>query len=126
MAISLSEQGDSPRGYIEIRHIGSHVTNMVRDSLTAFARFDVELALGVAREDKDVDQEYGSAMRELITFMMEDPRTISRVLNVLWALRSLERIGDHARNIAEQVIFLVKGKDARHMSLPDMEKLVLE
>ncbi len=126
MAISLSEQGDSPRGYIEIRHIGSHVTSMVRDSLTAFARFDVALALGVAREDKDVDQEYGSAMRELITFMMEDPRTISRVLNVLWALRSLERIGDHARNIAEQVIFLVKGKDARHMSLPDMEKLVLE
>ncbi len=126
MAIILSEQGDSPRGYVEIRHIGSHVRNMVRDSLTSFARYDADLALMVAREDKEVDQEYGSAMRELITFMMEDPRTISRVLNVLWALRSLERIGDHARNIAEQVIYLVKGKDARHLSLPEMEKLVQE
>lgn len=126
MAISLSEQTDGQKGYVEIRHIGNHVRNMVRDSLTSFARFDVNLALEVAREDKDVDQEYGSAMRELITFMMEDPRTISRVLNVLWALRSLERIGDHARNIAEQVIYLVKGKDARHLSLPEMEKLVQE
>ena len=126
MAIILSEQGDSPRGYVEIRHIGSHVCNMVRDALTSFARYDAELALEVAREDKEVDQEYGSAMREMITFMMEDPRTISRVLNILWALRSLERIGDHARNIAEQVIYLVKGKDARHLSLPEMERLVQE
>lgn len=126
MAIILSEQDNSPRGYVEIRHIGSHVCNMVRDSLTAFARYDAELALAVAREDKEVDKEYSSAMREMITFMMEDPRTISRVLNILWALRSLERIGDHARNIAEQVIYLVKGKDARHLSLPEMEKLVQE
>jgi len=126
MAIILSEQDNSPRGYMEIRHIGSHVCNMVRDSLTAFARYDAALALEVAREDKEVDREYGTAMREMITFMMEDPRTISRVLNILWALRSLERIGDHARNIAEQVIYLVKGKDARHMSLPEMEKIVQE
>lgn len=125
MAIILSEQGNASRG-IETRHIGSHVCQMVRDALTAFARYDAELALAVAREDKEVDREYDSAMREMITFMMEDPRTISRVLNILWALRSLERIGDHARNIAEQVIYLVKGKDARHMSLPDMEKLVQE
>ncbi len=124
MAIRLSEQDESPRGYVEIRHIGTHVCKIVSDALTAFARFDVELALAVAREDKEVDQEYDSAMRELITFMMEDPRCISRVLNILWALRSLERVGDHARNIAEQVIYLVKGKDARHLSLPDMEKLV--
>lgn len=126
MAIVLSEQHDASRGYIETRHIGSHVRNMVRDALTAFARFDADLALAVAHEDKEVDKEYGSAMRELITFMMEDPRTISRVLNILWALRSLERIGDHARNIAEQVIYLVKGKDARHLTLPEMEKLVKE
>jgi phosphate transport system protein len=125
MAIVLSEQGsDIKRGYIETRHIGSHVRNMVRNSLTAFARFDANQALTVAHDDKEVDKEYGSAMRELITFMMEDPRTISRVLNILWALRSLERIGDHAGNIAEQVIYLVIGKDARHLSLLEMEKLV--
>jgi phosphate transport system protein len=125
MAIIMSEQGNAGRG-IETRHIGAHVCQMVRDALTAFARYDAELALEVAREDKEVDREYDSAMREMITFMMEDPRTISRVLNILWALRSLERIGDHARNIAEQVIYLVKGKDARHLSLPEMEKLVQE
>ena len=125
MAIVMSEQGEMPKG-TEVRHIGNHVRTMVRDALTAFARYDVELALVVAREDREVDQEYGAAMRQLITFMMEDPRTISRVLNVLWALRSLERIGDHAHNIAEQVIYLVTGKDARHMSLPEMEKLLQE
>lgn len=125
MAIIMSEHGEMPKG-TEIRHIGNSVALMVRNSLTAFARFDADLALMVAREDKEVDREYDAAMRQLITFMMEDPRTIGRALNVLWALRSLERIGDHARNIAEQVIYLVKGKDARHLSLPEMEKLVQE
>ncbi len=117
MAIKLSEDGVLPKGYIEVRHIGVHVCAMLHDALDAFARFDANLAVQVVHEDKSVDMEYESAMRQLVTFMMEDPRYITRVLNVLWSLRALERIGDHARNIAEHVIYLVKGRDVRHQSL---------
>lgn len=117
MAIKLSEDGVLPNGYIEVRHIGAHVCTMLHDALDAFARFDADLALQVVHEDQSVDMEYESAMRQLVTFMMEDPRYITRVLNVLWSLRALERIGDHARNIAEHVIYLVKGRDVRHQSL---------
>lgn len=119
-AINLGAEKPSPSGYIEIRHIGSHVTTMVRDALDAFARLDVEAAVNVALEDSIVDQEYGSAMRSLVTYMMEDPRTIGAVLNEMWALRSLERIGDHARNIAEHVIYLVKGLNVRHVELDQL------
>lgn len=124
LAIQLCEEGESPRGYVEIRHIGDRVRRMTQEALTAFARLDVDNALTVAKEDKDVDMEYESAMRELVTFMMEDPRSIKRVMNVIWALRALERIGDHARNIAEDVIYLVKGKDVRHISLDEMARQV--
>ncbi len=120
-ALQLVEEGQSPRGYVECRHIGHHVRKMVQDALDAFARSDSELALAVAREDKMVDQEYKTAMREMVTYMMEDPRSISRVLSILWVLRSLERVGDHARNVAEQVIYLVKGTDVRHIGLKKME-----
>lgn len=123
-AISLIESGETPRGFSEIRHIGHHVGYMVRDALDAFARLDVDMALSVAKEDKLVDKEYGSAVRSIITYMMEDPRTISEMLNVIWSLRSLERVGDHARNIAEHVIFLVKGKDVRHVGLKQMAEEV--
>ena len=126
LAIQLCEEGESPRGYVEIRHIGDRVRRMTQEALTAFARLDVENALTVAQEDKDVDMEYESAMRELVTFMMEDPRSIKRVMNVIWALRALERIGDHARNIAEDVIYLVKGKDVRHVSLDEMARQIEE
>lgn len=123
-AILLSEEGESPRGYVEIRHIGDQVRKMVQDALDAFARFDAELALAVAQHDKAVDREYKTALRELVTYMMEDPRSISRVLNVIWVLRSLERIGDHARNIAELVIYLVRGTDVRHIGLTRMREEV--
>ncbi len=122
MAIALSEEGDAPHGYVELRHIGTSVHKMVHNMLDAFARFDVGVAMDVAREDKVVDREYKSAVRELITYMMEDPRSISRVMNVMWALRSLERVGDHARNIAEHIIYLVKGLDVRHTSVSEMER----
>lgn len=124
MAIALSEEGVGPHGYIELRHIGSGVLRMLRHSLDAFARYDVKLALNVVKEDHIVDQEYKTALRELVTYMMEDPRSISRAMNVLWALRSMERIGDHARNIAEHVIYLVKGKDVRHATIAEMEREV--
>jgi len=123
-AIQLCEEGESPRGYIEVRHIGDQVRRMVQQSLDAFARFDAELALSVAQYDKTVDREYKTALRELVTYMMEDPRSISRVLSVIWVLRSLERIGDHARNIAELVIYLVRGTDVRHIGLERMEQAV--
>ena len=92
---------------------------MLRKALDAFARLDLELAVEVVKEDSDVDKEYGSAMRSLVTFMMEDPRDIGAILNEMWALRSLERIGDHAANIAEHVVYLVRGLDVRHQSLED-------
>jgi len=122
MGLQLAEEGESPRGYVEVRHIGNHVRNMLRDTLDAFARFDAKKALTVAAEDNEVDMEYASAMRSLVTFMMEDPRSITRVLNIIWSLRALERIGDHARNIGEQVIYLVEGKDVRHISIDEMEE----
>ncbi|WOG28363.1 phosphate signaling complex protein PhoU [Endozoicomonas sp. 8E] len=125
-AISLSEQGEAPKGYIETRHIGNHVRQMVQDALNAFARFDADLALAVAKEDKTVDREYKSATRELVTYMMEDPRSITRVLNIMWVLRSLERIGDHARNLAEYVIYLVKGTDVRHIGIKRIQEEVFD
>lgn len=124
LAIQLAEEGESPRGYVEARHIGNHVRRMLHDALDAFARFDVDKAVEVAAEDDTVDLEYRSAMRSLVTFMMEDPRSITRVLNVMWTLRSLERIGDHARNICEQVVYLVQGKDVRHISSEKMQEQV--
>jgi len=122
MAISLSDSGPAPGGYEEVRHMGALVQQMVKSVLDAFARFDVDKALDVARADKQVDREYKSAMRELVTYMMEDPRSIGRSMNILWAFRAVERIGDHARNIAEHIIFLVRGLDVRHVSVSEMER----
>lgn len=126
MAIALNDEGESPRGYVELRHLASKVIKLVNTSLDAFARFDVYAAMKVVRDDKEIDREYKSSMRELITYMMEDPRSISRVMNVMWALRALERIGDHARNIAEHVIYLVHGMDVRHISPSEIEKKLEE
>jgi phosphate transport system protein len=117
-------EGTSSRGFVEIRHIGERVRKMVNMALDAFARYDAEAALEVAREDVNVDMEYGTAMREMFTYMIEDPRSITRVLNVIWALRSLERIGDHAKNIAEHVVYMVMGTDVRHAGLSNMEREV--
>ncbi|MEQ5835602.1 phosphate signaling complex protein PhoU [Marinobacter sp. R17] len=123
-ALSLSEEGKAPRGYVETRHIGNHVSQMLRDSLDAFARLDSELALRIMKEDKRVDEEYQAATRTLVTFMMEDPRNITRCMSVMWVLRALERVGDHSCNIAEHVIFMAKGEDVRHTPMEEAEKVV--
>jgi len=103
--------------YRELKNLGNHVSHMLRDAMNAFARLDVDEALEVVREDESVDDEYDSITRQCITFMMEDPRSIKRVMNVTWAARSLERIGDHAKNICEYVIYMVQGKDVRHTDI---------
>ena len=125
MATRLATEERPKNNYLEIQALGDHVRMMVHDALDAFARLDIEAAIRIAREDERVDSEYEGVMRQMITFMMEDPRTISRTLNVIWAARALERIGDHACNICEYIIYLVKGKDVRHTSLEQIEKEIL-
>ncbi len=122
--LKLAEEGASPCGYIEVRHLGNHVRQMVQDALNAFARFDSTQALAVLREDANVDLEYRSATRALMTYIMEDSRHVSKVINILWVLRALERVGDHARNIAELVIFCTSGKDVRHTDFMQVEQIV--
>ena len=91
--------------------------NMLHGCLDALARLDVEKAVEVAQGDDELDQEFQSALRRLITYMMEDPRTIGHAINVIFIVKALERIGDHSKNIAEYLIYLVKGKDVRHVSM---------
>ncbi|WP_404295084.1 phosphate signaling complex protein PhoU [Halomonas sp.] len=118
----LIKVDNGTRGFVEVRMISEHVRRMVRDALTSFARFDIELALELVHEDEKVDEEYRSAMRSLMTFMMEDARSITPILNLMWILRALERIGDHANNLAEYVVYLVKGLDIRHTDLEDLDE----
>jgi len=120
--LKLIEEGESPRGYIEINRIGQMVSAMTHQALDAYARMDLSAAITVAKQDSTVDMEYNSAIRSLVTYMMEDPRSISRVLNVIWILRSLERIGDHARYMCQHLIYIIKGVDVRHMSFAEIDR----
>jgi phosphate transport system protein len=107
--------------YREVRHLSRLVTEMVHDCLHAFARLDSTEALEIARRDRVVDEEYEAIQRQNITYMMEDPRSIRRALEVMWVVRALERIGDHAKNICEYIVYTVHGKDIRHLSPEDAE-----
>jgi phosphate transport system protein len=111
----IYETGQVPSRYgIGVRHIADAALTMVHDALDAFARMDTELAVKIIRADDDIDTELKSIIRQLITHMMEDPRTISTSIDIIWIARSIERIGDHAKNIAEHVVFIVEGRDIRH------------
>lgn len=101
-------------GISEISRIASDVSKMLSGALTAFARLDLDLAREIFNREREVDKNYQSALRALATFVMEEPKSIGDVLNVVWIARSLERVGDHATNIAEYVIYLVQGIDVRH------------
>ena len=114
LASKLAAMDRPPDSYREIKTLGNHVAHMLRDAMNAFARLDVSAALETVKQDELVDEEYEVIVRQCITFMMEDPRSIKRVMNVTWAARALERIGDHAKNICEYVIYMVQGRDVRH------------
>lgn len=106
----------------EIKTMVGIVREMLRTALDSFARLDVSQTVEVARQDEQVDEQFRAAMRQLITFMLEDPRTISMSLEVLFVAKAIERIGDHAKNISEYVVYMVKGKDIRHTSLEDIQR----
>lgn len=114
-ATSLQERGSGVINQFEtVRVIANSANEILHDALDAFARLDEKLAMKIIAKDAEVDHEFRAIMRNLITFMMEDPRTISAALDVLWVAKAIERIGDHAKNIAEYVIYVVEGKDIRH------------
>ncbi len=110
--------------YHEIQHLLEMVKSMLNGSLDSFARLDVHDITQITSKDLKVDREYASIVRQLITRMMEDPRNITRTLDILWVARALERIGDHACNICEHVIYMVQGEDVRHLSQEELEKVL--
>jgi phosphate transport system protein len=110
--------------YHEISHAAEIAVEMLRKSLDAFARLDVALAAQVVRLDEQVDEEFRAIMRYLITFMMEDPRTISTSLEILFVAKAIERIGDHAKNMSEYEVYMVKGRDVRHVTVDEIEREV--
>ncbi len=114
-AKNISERGVTAINHYEtIRVMAASAGNMLHDALDAFARLDGKQAIKLIAQDQLVDHEFRSVMRMLITFMMEDPRTISSALDTLWVAKAIERVGDHAKNIAEYVIYIIEGKDIRH------------
>ena len=119
---STRDRRNSLVHYSEIGHIGQLAQSMLQMALDAYARKDLVVAAEVVTRDKQVDSEFQAVMRQLISYMMEDPRTISSVLDVIFVAKSLERIGDHAKNIAEYVVQVVIGKDMRHATAEEIQR----
>jgi len=122
--LSKKEQIHGMPRYSEIRHAAKLVQDMLHRSLDAFARLDPTAVAHIVRQDEQVDQEYIAILRHLITFMMEDPRTISTAFEILFVAKAIERIGDHAKNMSEYVVYMVKGRDVRHVSVEEIEREV--
>ncbi|HTY02660.1 MAG TPA: phosphate signaling complex protein PhoU [Rhodocyclaceae bacterium] len=117
--------GDAPfTPRVPLQHAAALALQMLRQALDAFARSDASAAAQIVRQDQEVDAEFKAIMRQLITFMMEDPRTISPALDVLFIAKSIERIGDHAKNLSEYVVYMVRGRDVRHIGLEGIEQEV--
>ncbi|MFG1174599.1 phosphate signaling complex protein PhoU [Erwiniaceae bacterium CAU 1747] len=109
---------------VSLESLGRHTIEMLHDVLDAFARMDLNAAIEIYREDKKVDQEYEGIVRQLMTYMMEDPRTIPSVLTALFCARAIERIGDRCQNICEIIFYFVKGQDFRHVGGDQLDKLL--
>lgn len=123
MAIKLAGV-DSKFPHHELEHMAELVKGMLHDALDAFARMTLENVSAITERDNNVDREYDNILRQLITRMMEDPRNITRTLDVLWTVRALERIGDHACYICEHLVYMIKGEDVRHLSQEELAKRV--
>lgn len=108
----------------DLRYSGEAAVSMLRRALDAFARLDAQAAAAIIKDDQGVDEHFRAILRQLITFMMEDPRTITASLDTVWAAKAIERIGDHSKNIAEHVIFISAGVDARHLTPEEVERVV--
>jgi len=120
-AIDISKRGALPEQFESIEQMSLRVIEMLNRSLDAFARRDVDESLEVIRLDRKVDKDYENLVRQQITHMMEDPRKIHASIDLLWSSRALERVGDRACNICEYVIYLVKGKDVRHIEIKELK-----
>ena len=109
----------------DLRVAADLASGLLRKALDAFARLDTKAAVAILKEDDLIDREFDGFVRKLITYMVEDPRTISASLDLLFLAKAIERIGDHSKNVAELIIYLVKGKDVRHTTLDEIESAVL-
>ena len=124
LSIKLASQGVPHEHFEDLGHIGKLVQKILHGTLDAFARLDVDDALEIIALDEQVDQEFEALSRQLITYMMEDPRQIKAALRISWCARALERIGDHCTNICEYILYLVEGKDVRHITLEEKQEIL--
>lgn len=126
IAIELADLDRPRNNYYELETMAGHVRSMLRDALDGFARMVPEVALTLYRADEKVDDEYEAILRQYYTYLAEQPRQTTRIINAIWIARALERIGDHAKNIGEHIFYLVEGKDVRHIPAEEKEKALLE
>jgi phosphate transport system protein len=122
IALKLSDNRDKQSYQSEPQHLGEGVTAMLKGSLDAFARLDVDLAIDIIARDKEIDREFKTLTRLLMTHMMEQPQRVKNMLRVNSCARALERVGDHAVNLCEEVIYLVEGSDVRHLSFEEIKR----